>query len=81
MHQLLLCRVRRLRERPAIPPWCGRPKDIATIDCRVVLEIFTVGVFLYYHESPLRGREFVTCKITDSLARIRLGRVRKDGAG
>jgi GDPmannose 4,6-dehydratase len=30
---------------------------------------------LFNHESPLRGREFVTRKITDSVAKIRLGKL------
>jgi len=30
---------------------------------------------LFNHESPLRGREFVTRKITDSFAKIRLGKL------
>jgi len=29
---------------------------------------------LFNHESPLRGREFVTRKITDSMAKIKLGK-------
>ncbi|MGQ7359601.1 GDP-mannose 4,6-dehydratase, partial [Streptococcus suis] len=28
---------------------------------------------LFNHESPLRGREFVTRKVTDGVARIKLG--------
>jgi GDPmannose 4,6-dehydratase len=30
---------------------------------------------LFNHESPLRGREFVTRKITDSVAKIKLGQL------
>jgi GDPmannose 4,6-dehydratase len=30
---------------------------------------------LFNHESPLRGREFVTRKITDSVAKIKLGKL------
>ena len=30
---------------------------------------------LFNHESPLRGREFVTRKITDSMAKIKLGKL------
>ncbi len=36
--------------------------------------IFGVSGILFNHESPLRGREFVTRKITDSVARIKLGK-------
>jgi len=35
--------------------------------------IFAVNGILFNHESPLRGLEFVTRKITNSLARIKLG--------
>ncbi|GAB7194289.1 hypothetical protein OS31_31010 [Dickeya oryzae] len=34
-----------------------------------------VAVFFFNHESPLRGREFVTRKITDSAAKIKLGKL------
>ena len=33
------------------------------------------AVFLFNHESPLRGQEFVTRKITDSIAKIKLGKL------
>lgn len=36
--------------------------------------IFTTSGILFNHESPLRGREFVTRKITDGIARIALGK-------
>jgi len=35
--------------------------------------IFAVSGILFNHESPLRGREFVTRKITDGVARIKAG--------
>ena len=35
--------------------------------------LFSVNGILFNHESPLRGLEFVTRKITNSLARIKLG--------
>ncbi len=35
--------------------------------------IFAASGILFNHESPLRGREFVTRKITDSVAKIKLG--------
>ena len=35
--------------------------------------IFASSGILFNHESPLRGREFVTRKITDSVAKISLG--------
>ena len=36
-------------------------------------DIFATSGILFNHESPLRGREFVTRKITDKVARISLG--------
>lgn len=35
--------------------------------------LFASSGILFNHESPLRGREFVTRKITDSMAKLRLG--------
>ena len=37
--------------------------------------MFACSGILFNHESPLRGREFVTRKITDSLAKIRMGKL------
>jgi GDPmannose 4,6-dehydratase len=44
-----------------------------TINYRESYNIFAVSGILFNHESPLRGREFVTRKITDAAARIKLG--------
>jgi GDPmannose 4,6-dehydratase len=46
-----------------------------TINYREAHGIFGVSGILFNHESPLRGREFVTRKITDAVARIRLGKL------
>jgi GDPmannose 4,6-dehydratase len=45
-----------------------------TINYRESYGIFGCGGILFNHESPLRGREFVTRKITDGMAKIKLGR-------
>ncbi|MGF6853557.1 GDP-mannose 4,6-dehydratase [Paraburkholderia sp. CI3] len=45
-----------------------------TINYRESYGIFGVSGILFNHESPLRGREFVTRKITDSIAKIKLGK-------
>ncbi|GHU26885.1 GDP-mannose 4,6-dehydratase [Betaproteobacteria bacterium] len=45
-----------------------------TINYRESYGIFGCSGILFNHESPLRGREFVTRKITDSMARIKLGK-------
>lgn len=46
-----------------------------TINYRESYGIFGSSGILFNHESPLRGREFVTRKITDSVAKIRLGKL------
>jgi len=45
-----------------------------TINYRESYDIFGASGILFNHESPLRGQEFVTRKITDTLAKIRLGK-------
>lgn len=44
-----------------------------TVNYRESYNIFGSSGILFNHESPLRGREFVTRKITDSVAKIKLG--------
>ena len=46
-----------------------------TINYRESYDIFGSSGILFNHESPLRGREFVTRKITDSVAKIQLGKL------
>ena len=46
-----------------------------TINFRESYGIFGASGILFNHESPLRGREFVTRKITDSVAKIKLGQL------
>jgi GDPmannose 4,6-dehydratase len=46
-----------------------------TINYRESYDIFGSSGILFNHESPLRGQEFVTRKITDSLAKIKLGKL------
>ena len=48
-----------------------------TINYRESFDIFGCCGILFNHESPLRGIEFVTRKVTDAVARIKLG-VQKD---
>ena len=45
-----------------------------TINYRESYGIFGTSGILFNHESPLRGQEFVTRKITNSVARIKLGK-------
>jgi GDPmannose 4,6-dehydratase len=44
-----------------------------TVNYRESYGIFGASGILFNHESPLRGREFVTRKITDGAAKIKLG--------
>lgn len=46
-----------------------------TINYRESYDIFGCSGILFNHESPLRGREFVTRKVTDSVAKISLGKL------
>ncbi|KVK77467.1 GDP-mannose 4,6 dehydratase [Burkholderia cepacia] len=46
-----------------------------TVNYRESYDIFGCSGILFNHESPLRGREFVTRKITDSVAKIKLGQL------
>ncbi|MCY0387552.1 GDP-mannose 4,6-dehydratase [Robbsia sp. Bb-Pol-6] len=48
-----------------------------TVNYRESYDIFGTSGILFNHESPLRGREFVTRKITDSIAKIKLGKLDK----
>ncbi|GAC1359420.1 MAG: GDP-mannose 4,6-dehydratase [Vulcanimicrobiaceae bacterium] len=44
-----------------------------TVNYRESFDLYAVSGILFNHESPRRGKEFVTRKITDSVARIKLG--------
>ena len=46
-----------------------------TVNYRESYGIFGASGILFNHESPLRGREFVTRKVTDAVARIARGRL------
>ena len=46
-----------------------------TVNYRESYGIFGASGILFNHESPLRGREFVTRKITDSVAKIEQGQL------
>jgi len=62
------------------PFWPRSPYGVAkvyghwiTVNYRESYNIFACSGILFNHESPLRGKEFVTRKITDAVARIKLG--------
>ena len=44
-----------------------------TVNYRESYNLFALSGILFNHESPRRGKEFVTRKITDAVARIKLG--------
>jgi GDPmannose 4,6-dehydratase len=48
-----------------------------TVNCREAYGLFACGGLLFNHESPRRGLEFVTRKITRGVARIHMGLTRQ----
>ena len=72
-----------IREEPqteTTPCWPRSPYGVAkvyghwiTINYRESYNLFACNGILFNHESPLRGKEFVTRKITDAVARIHHG--------
>ena len=44
-----------------------------TVNYRESYDLFAVSGILFNHESPRRGLEFVTRKVTDGVARVKLG--------
>ncbi len=48
-----------------------------TVNYRESYDMFAVSGILFNHESPRRGLEFVTRKISDAVAKIKLGRLDK----
>jgi GDPmannose 4,6-dehydratase len=62
------------------PFWPRSPYGVAkvyghwiTVNYRESYDIFACSGILFNHESPLRGKEFVSRKITDAVARIKFG--------
>jgi GDPmannose 4,6-dehydratase len=75
-------RVRSAPQNESTPFWPRSPYGVAklyahwiTVNYRESYGIFGVSGILFNHESPLRGREFVTRKISDGIARLRLGKL------
>ena len=48
-----------------------------TVNYRESYNLFACSGILFNHESPRRGKEFVTRKITDAVARIKLGSLKE----
>jgi len=80
-----------VREEPQnehTPFWPRSPYGVAkvyghwiTVNYRESYGIFACSGILFNHESPRRGKEFVTRKVTDAVARIKLGVQEKLGLG
>lgn len=72
--------VRETPQTELTPFWPRSPYGVAktyghwiTVNYRESYDMFTSSGILFNHESPRRGMEFVTRKITDHVARIKLG--------
>jgi len=73
-------RVRETPQRETTPFHPRSPYGVAkvyghyiTVNYRESYDLFTCSGILFNHESPRRGREFVTRKVSDGVARIKLG--------
>jgi GDPmannose 4,6-dehydratase len=77
-------KVMEVPQRESTPFYPRSPYGVAkvyahwiTINYRESFDMFAASGILFNHESPRRGIEFVTRKITDSAARIKLGLAKK----
>jgi GDPmannose 4,6-dehydratase len=75
-------KVQEIPQRESTPFYPRSPYGVAklyahwmTVNYRESYGIFGSSGILFNHESPLRGREFVTRKITDSVAKIVQGKL------
>jgi GDPmannose 4,6-dehydratase len=73
-------RVREVPQTEATPFYPRSPYGVSkvfghyiTVNYRESYDLFAVSGILFNHESPRRGLEFVTRKVTDGVARIKLG--------
>ena len=73
-------KVRQEPQNEQTPFWPRSPYGVAkvyghwiTVNYRESYDIFACSGIMFNHESPLRGKEFVTRKVTDAVARIKLG--------
>ena len=74
--------VQEIPQKETTPFWPRSPYGAAkmyahwmVVNYRESYDIFATSGILFNHESPLRGQEFVTRKITDSVAKIKLGKL------
>ena len=75
-------KVQAIPQKEDTPFWPRSPYGVAklyahwmTVNYRESYGIFGASGILFNHESPLRGQEFVTRKITDTVAKITLGKM------
>jgi GDPmannose 4,6-dehydratase len=73
-------KVREVPQRETTPFYPRSPYGVSkvfahyiTVNYRESYSLFAVSGILFNHESPRRGVEFVTRKVTDGVARIKLG--------
>ena len=73
-------KVHEVPQRETTPFYPRSPYGVAkvyghwiTVNYRESYDLFATSGILFNHESPRRGREFVTRKISDGVARIKLG--------
>ncbi len=73
-------KVRETPQKESTPFYPRSPYGVAkvyghwiTVNYRESFGLFAVSGILFNHESPRRGREFVTRKVSDGVARIKLG--------
>ncbi|MEI6690862.1 MAG: GDP-mannose 4,6-dehydratase [bacterium] len=77
-------KVQEIPQVETTPFWPRSPYGVAkvyghwiTVNYRESYDLFAVSGILFNHESPRRGLEFVTRKITNTVAKIKLGKTDK----
>jgi len=77
-------KVQEIPQVETTPFWPRSPYGVAkvyghwiTVNYRESYDLFAVSGILFNHESPRRGLEFVTRKITNSVAKIKYGKLDK----
>jgi len=81
-------KVREIPQKETTPFYPRSPYGVSkvfahyiTVNYRESYNLFAVSGMLFNHESPRRGLEFVTRKVTDGVARIKLGLANKLSIG
>lgn len=81
-------KVQETPQRESTPFYPRSPYGVAkvyghwiTVNYRESYDIFAVSGILFNHESPRRGLEFVTRKVTDGAARIKMGLLKELALG